>query len=85
MGVAESWEIWKEGCIKEVAQVYNEIYGITNITYETHPEFVVFLTEGFLLAMHFRNNKKREMPGWGKEALHEEVAFHTNFLKELEE
>jgi len=38
---------WLEGRIKEVAAVLNKLYGITNITYETTPNKVVFLHDGF--------------------------------------
>lgn len=82
MSIAENWEIWNEGAIKEVAKVYHEVYGYTNITYQTTPEFVAFLTDGFLLAMHFRTNRN-EITKEGRDALLDEIAFHTNFLKQL--
>jgi len=48
---------WKHGRIKEVARVFHERNGINNITYETHPNSVIFLSNGFFVATY--NYKKR--------------------------
>jgi len=42
---------WKHGKIKEVARIFHEKFGISNITYETTPNSVVFLCDGFFLAL----------------------------------
>ena len=45
--------MWNHGCIKEVARVYHEVYGITNITYEVYPDRVIFLADGYFFAAHY--------------------------------
>ena len=41
---------WLHGRIEEVASVFHYRNNINNITYETTPNSVVFLSDGFFLA-----------------------------------
>jgi len=41
---------WLHGRIKEVARIFHEKYNVSNITYETSPSSVIFLSDGFFLA-----------------------------------
>jgi len=44
--------MWKEGCIKEVARVYHEVHGASNITYEIYPDKIIFKSDGLLKKTH---------------------------------
>ena len=41
---------WKHGNILEVARILHEKYNVGNITYETSPSSVIFLSDGFFFA-----------------------------------
>ena len=43
---------WLEGRVKEVATLYHNMYGISNITYNIARDRVEFYTDGFYFSVH---------------------------------
>lgn len=43
---------WLEGRVKEVARVYHEQFGLTNITYNMAQDKVEFYSDGYYFTVH---------------------------------
>jgi len=43
---------WLEGRVKEIAQAYHDLLGLTNITYNVSNNKVEFYSDGYFVAIH---------------------------------